>query len=1665
MRINISGKGVHRREIPGIEKLRDLPSHWYAFTNLELIEAGSMPRQIDIVIVLDDRIIIADLKDWRGKITSDGDRWFQNDRSVDTSPVKKILENTRIMKGLLSGYLSKLAAKNGTKFNSWEVPLIEGCVILTGQCNFDGIAKLEQPRVFQIDEFCRIVQNSRERSSRFAEVRWIDRSNPLTASESKWRSCLASFFGTNGSYFRPLEKRYGDYRVISDKTHEHPKELYNEYDVEEVAASRSFGLLRLWDFSKADARYASEEGRSEIAGREQDVITYLIDRQPDLETVLIRPKIADPDKGIHYWEVFERRRQLRRLNEFIAAHASELSPTARLDLARVLLSQMAAMHRLGAAHLDIGSHSVWLELPSSVRLSHLVAASYPELKSLGDRRYEFLADGIPLPEDMIGGALDHYRKDVFLLAVAVHTILFGEPPRPKDAGDPPDWSIDIDSSDEFEALHSWFAKSLDHAADQRFANAQEMLDAFNEVTKAKGVDTGALERLQRFRKWKSMLDLNRMFPVSEVLQETDRVVAWRSEIGGTSCLVKTWRRSSWGDERVEATRLARFCEAAQDLIITEVPGIVRIMDVGYLGDHLVLVQEYVAAPNLTDDIRANGATWQAAFLTMNFVTALAKLVSGLHNSGHAHGDLKPSNILIKTEENCKVPVLIDILDFAPADEGEIRTTAYAPPYGAGARERDRFAVLKIAEEIFAEAELEVAIRASLAAAIRTCLDEPPKLATLDPLIEVIEKILNPPPTASTKTLILRIMGASPGPMRRDEGRYYVGVRSATWITITGASEELSLSLDSTGRVQMGRRQPLEQTKIALAEKHAATLLFDEIIIEPGAVNDFQALDKLLQSPQVMSRLRATLKPISAESTEEESVESALEKGADMDVEELSPPIAIDVLALWRTLIDVEQEQFTEAVAENNSFYSKDRRRHFVAILGRKGTIDFAPEDKVIVEFAHKSKGWIPIGLLDLDLTQEDILAVDASNYRADQGGQLCSEGAELRFRSLMETDSRSRRDAATSKILSRQSAIPNLIEYFNPTNSLEPTTASDSITVDSIRERYGLNPSQAEAFVNLWSKRPLGLLQGPPGTGKTKFIGAIVHYALSSGMVRNVLLASQSHEAVNNATESVLKLFRKEGEEPSLIRIGQEGNVSDALKPYHSDKVETHYREQFRAGLKQRFRVAGRQIGLPDKFTDDFFFLEATIWPVFDHLQTLLAKNQSTEDNSESQQRVSGLLETLNRLGQQISELGPSAELDWTVSDAYDSLVEQLAKHHEVNNIDQIRRLRAVAVIARDWMGTVSSRRRSFEEFLANTRQIVCGTCVGLGRSSLGLASARFDLVIVDEAARCTPSELAVPLQAGRWVLLVGDQLQLEPFHNPVVTSETQRRLGIPKREIMRSDFDRTFSSTYGKAVGEILRTQYRMLPSIGRVVSEVFYEGRLQHGRTEPKIPAECLPAVLKRELVWIRTDILGEQAFESQPGGAGTSLCNLLEANAIIDVLYRLDEHQPFLEWLTKQPEDEKPIGIICTYAEQRELIRRKLFSVGISGTLRNACKIDTVDSYQGKENIIVILSLVRNNADGRIEAGRKTIKQGFMMHGNRINVALSRAMDRLVIVGASECWPQQSPMARVSEAVTALEGEGVAEFINASELTLESTLSDAKRVSQKRSLDKKKPMEKAS
>ncbi len=89
-------------------------------------------------------------------------------------------------------------------------------------------------------------------------------------------------------------------------------------------------------------------------------------------------------------------------------------------------------------------------------------------------------------------------------------------------------------------------------------------------------------------------------------------------------------------------------------------------------------------------------------------------------------------------------------------------------------------------------------------------------------------------------------------------------------------------------------------------------------------------------------------------------------------------------------------------------------------------------------------------------------------------------------------------------------------------------------------------------------------MQGPPGTGKTAFIGAFIHYKISKG-AKKVLIACQSHEAVNNAADKVREIFHTKNENVSNIRLGDEDHISESLLDVTENSLQDNYRELFRA--------------------------------------------------------------------------------------------------------------------------------------------------------------------------------------------------------------------------------------------------------------------------------------------------------------------------------------------------------------------------------------------------------------------------------------------------------------------------------------------------------------------
>ena len=186
-------------------------------------------------------------------------------------------------------------------------------------------------------------------------------------------------------------------------------------------------------------------------------------------------------------------------------------------------------------------------------------------------------------------------------------------------------------------------------------------------------------------------------------------------------------------------------------------------------------------------------------------------------------------------------------------------------------------------------------------------------------------------------------------------------------------------------------------------------------------------------------------------------------------------------------------------------------------------------------------------------------------------------------------------------------------------------------------------------------------------------------------------------------------------------------------------------------------------------------------------------------------------------------------------------------------------------------------------------------------------------------------------------------------------------------------------------------------------MVSECFYDGILTTGR-KPRVESfiRVLPPELQRSsFVWYDTSCSSKHGLENPL--PTKSILNKDEAIAIVNLLVKLFSNKEFISEITNQQGTSEPVGVICMYSAQKRKIREFLQLRKELVNYQGLIKIDTVDSYQGKENRIIILSTVRQNMNNN---------SGFLRLANRVNVAVSRAQDALIIFGSVKMWTELKP-----------------------------------------------------
>ena len=291
---------------------------------------------------------------------------------------------------------------------------------------------------------------------------------------------------------------------------------------------------------------------------------------------------------------------------------------------------------------------------------------------------------------------------------------------------------------------------------------------------------------------------------------------------------------------------------------------------------------------------------------------------------------------------------------------------------------------------------------------------------------------------------------------------------------------------------------------------------------------------------------------------------------------------------------------------------------------------------------------------------------------------------------------------------------------------------------------------------------------------------------------------------------------------------------------------------------------------------------------------------------------------------------------------------------------------------------TCQRQARDMEDFilqdLLNKAQAI--TCTLTGAATRMLKGRHFSTLFIDEAAQATESATWIPIRLADRVVFAGDHCQLPP----TVKSQAAANEGLAM-----SLFEKCIARQPKSAC--MLRKQYRMHEVIMGFSNKEFYHKGLEADASVANHRLDDRPekAILYRPMEFIDTAGCG---FEEAENPETMSLHNLGEADLLMVYIAELAE-------ALRAKKGWPSMGIISPYKDQVNLLRERLEQTDIPHGWRPFITVDTVDGFQGQERDIICMSLVRSNENGTI---------GFLSDTRRMNVAMTRARKKLVMVGDS-------------------------------------------------------------
>ena len=384
---------------------------------------------------------------------------------------------------------------------------------------------------------------------------------------------------------------------------------------------------------------------------------------------------------------------------------------------------------------------------------------------------------------------------------------------------------------------------------------------------------------------------------------------------------------------------------------------------------------------------------------------------------------------------------------------------------------------------------------------------------------------------------------------------------------------------------------------------------------------------------------------------------------------------------------------------------------------------------------------------------------------------------------------------------------------------------------------------------------------------------------------------------------------------------------------------------------------------------------------------------------AQSNMAVDWISEKLVDRGVAVLRIGnPTRVNDKMLSFTYERRFESHPDYPQLWSIRKaIRELRSQKKRPDSWHQKMDRLKSRATELELRIRSSLFGearvvACTLTGAANRVLEGEKYSTLFIDEAAQALEAACWIAIRKAGRVIFAGDHCQLPP---------TVKSIAALKGGLGKTLMERIVEQK--PQVVTLLKVQYRMNEQIMHFSSDYFYHGEVE---TAPEVSHR---GILDYDvpMMWIDTaDVDGKEEFVGESFGR----INRAEAELTLHTL------ELYFQKIGKQRilDESIDVGIISPYRAQVQLLRKMIRAREFFRPYRHLISVNTVDGFQGQERDVVLISLVRSNEGGDI---------GFLRDLRRMNVAITRARMKLIILGSAHTMTSHPFYGRLHEYVEKL------------------------------------------